>query len=116
MEAQRYPDDFDGIVAGAPAFAYQALNAAGTWNLQRIFRDNLNGNLAVDTTGDGDFDSLRLIDILHDQVLDKLFKTFMTALATTMACKFILAKCLALKSAGPVCISPTREITMVRAS
>ena len=25
MEAQRYPNDFDGIVAGAPAFAYQAL-------------------------------------------------------------------------------------------
>ena len=23
MEAQRYPEDFDGIVAGAPAFAYQ---------------------------------------------------------------------------------------------
>lgn len=71
MEAQRYPNDFDGIVAGAPAFAYQALNAAGTWNLQRIFRDNLAGNLAVDTNGDGDFDSLNLIDVLHKQVLGK---------------------------------------------
>jgi len=71
MEAQRYPDDFDGIVAGAPAFAYQALNAAGTWNLQRMFRDNLGGNLAVDTNGDGSYDSLKLIDILHDQVLQK---------------------------------------------
>ena len=70
MEAQRYPNDFDGIVAGAPAYAYQALNAAGTWNLQRIFRDNLVGNLAVDTTGDGEFDSLRLIDVLHEKVLD----------------------------------------------
>lgn len=71
MEAQRYPDDFDGIVAGAPAFAYQALNAAGTWNLQRIFRDNLAGNLAVDTNGDGSFDSLNLINVLHNQVLEK---------------------------------------------
>lgn len=71
MEAQRYPNDFDGIVAGAPAFAYQALNAAGTWNLQRIFRDDLVGNLAVDTTGDGRFDSLNLIDVLHQQVLGK---------------------------------------------
>jgi hypothetical protein len=70
MEAQRYPNDFDGIVAGAPAYAYQALNAAGTWNLQRIFRDNLVGNLAVDTTGDGAFDSLNLIDVLHEKVLD----------------------------------------------
>ncbi len=71
MEAQRFPEDFDGIVAGAPAFAYQALNAAGTWNLQRIFRDNLVGNLAVDTDGDGSFDSLNLIDLLHTQVLQK---------------------------------------------
>ncbi|MDA1372450.1 MAG: tannase/feruloyl esterase family alpha/beta hydrolase [Proteobacteria bacterium] len=71
MEAQRYPGDFDGIVAGAPAFAYQALNAAGTWNLQRIFRDNLVGNLAVDTSGDGKFDSLKLVDVLHEQVLGK---------------------------------------------
>ena len=44
----RYPQDFDGIIAGAPAFNYRGLNAAGTWNLQRIFRDNLVGNLAVD--------------------------------------------------------------------
>lgn len=71
MEAQRFPDDFDGIVAGAPAFAYQALNAAGTWNLQRIFRNDLAGNLAVDTNSDGSFDSLGLIDVLHQQVLGK---------------------------------------------
>ena len=69
MEAQRYPNDFDGIVAGAPAFAYQALNAAGTWHLQRIFRDNLIGNLAVDSNGDGAYDSLNLLQILNDQVL-----------------------------------------------
>ena len=54
MEAQRFPNDFDGIVAGYPAFAYQALNASGTWNLQRMFRDDLTGNLAVDTDGNGD--------------------------------------------------------------
>ncbi len=71
MEAQRYPGDFDGIVAGAPAFAYQALNAAGTWNLQRIFRDDLAGNLAVDSNGDGSADSLALLDVLHEQVLGR---------------------------------------------
>lgn len=69
MSAQRFPDDFDGIVAGAPAFNYQGLNAAGTWNLQRMFRDGLAGNLAVDTDGDGSFDSLALMDVLHNQVL-----------------------------------------------
>lgn len=71
MEAQRYPNDFDGIVAGAPAFAYQALNASGIWNLQRIYRNNLMGNLAVDADNDGSFESLKLIDILHQRVLNK---------------------------------------------
>ncbi|MEE3011193.1 MAG: tannase/feruloyl esterase family alpha/beta hydrolase [Pseudomonadota bacterium] len=71
MSAQRYPQDFDGIIAGAPAFNYQGLNAAGTWNLQRIFRDNLVGNLATDSTGDGSPDSLALLDKLHDRVLLK---------------------------------------------
>lgn len=71
MEAQRYPNDFDGIVAGAPAFAYQALNASGVWNLQQIYRNNLSGNLAVDTNGNGSYDSLRLVDTLHNQVLKK---------------------------------------------
>lgn len=71
MSAQRFPGDFDGIVAGAPAFDYQGLNAAGTWNLQRVFRDNLAGNLAVDTNNDGSYDSLALLDVLHDRVLQK---------------------------------------------
>tara|TARA_Y100000814_G_scaffold242678_1_gene187355 strand:- start:35 stop:1234 length:1200 start_codon:yes stop_codon:yes gene_type:complete len=71
MEAQRYPNDFDGIVAGAPAFAYQALNASGVWNLQRLYKNNLAGNLASDSDGDGSYDSLRLIEILHEKVLSK---------------------------------------------
>jgi feruloyl esterase len=69
MSAQRFPGDFDGIVAGAPAFNYQGLNAAGTWNLQRVFRDNLAGNLAVDTNNDGKMDSLNLVYLLHEKVL-----------------------------------------------
>lgn len=71
MEAQRYPQDFDGIVAGAPAFAYQALNAAGTWHLQQVFSNDLAGNLAVDSNGDGTPDSLGLVDLLHQQVLGR---------------------------------------------
>ena len=69
MEAQRYPNDFDGIVAGAPAFAYQALNASGVWNLQRVYKNNLAGTLASDSDGDGSYDSRRLSAILHDKVL-----------------------------------------------
>jgi feruloyl esterase len=71
MEAQRYAQDFDGIVAGAPVNFYQAMNAAGVWWLQRMFKDNFAGNLAVDTNGDGDFDSVRLVNSLHEKVLEK---------------------------------------------
>lgn len=71
MSAQRYPKDFDGISAGAPAFNYQGLNAAGTWNLQRVFRNNLVGNLAVDSNDDGSLDSLALVQVLHESVLQR---------------------------------------------
>lgn len=71
MEAQRYPNDFDGIVAGAPVNFYQAMNAAGTWNLQRMFKDNFAGNLAIDSNGDGQRDSTELVSILNDAVLQK---------------------------------------------
>jgi feruloyl esterase len=71
MEAQRYPNDFDGIVAGAPVNYYQAMNAAGTWNLQRMFKDNFAGNLAIDSNGDGQRDSVELVRILNDAVLQK---------------------------------------------
>ena len=71
MEAQRYPNDFDGIVAGAPVNYYQAMNAAGTWNLQRMFKDNFAGNLAIDSNGDGQRDSVELVQILNDAVLQK---------------------------------------------
>lgn len=71
MEAQRYPDDFDGIVAGAPVNFYQAMNAAGTWHLQRVFKDNFAGNLAVDTDGDGIAESLDGLRFLNRLVLEQ---------------------------------------------
>jgi feruloyl esterase len=37
MEAQRYPDDFDGIVAGAPAFDWTGIAAANIANMQAVF-------------------------------------------------------------------------------
>lgn len=36
MEAQRYPDDYDGIVAGAPANNRTHLHASFIWNLQAV--------------------------------------------------------------------------------
>nr|ADI23194.1 hypothetical protein [uncultured Gemmatimonadales bacterium HF0770_11C06] len=69
MEAQRYPDDFDGIVAGAPANHYQEMNAVRVWLLQRMFRDNFTAALAFDTDGDGRFDSVKKLELLAGEVL-----------------------------------------------
>ena len=71
MEAQRYPDDFDGIVAGAPVFDYQRLNITHVWMAQRVFADNFAGNLAFDKDGDGVPESLTKWEILRDAVVAK---------------------------------------------
>ena len=39
MSAQRFPDDFDGIVAGAPAHDFSGVIAAFAYNMQRVFPD-----------------------------------------------------------------------------
>lgn len=39
MSAQRFPNDFDGIVAGAPAHDFSGVLAAFAYNMQRIFPD-----------------------------------------------------------------------------
>ena len=69
MEAQRYPDDFDGIVAGAPANHYQEMNAVRVWLLQRMFRDDFEGVLAFDTDGDSRLDSVRKLELLAGEVI-----------------------------------------------
>ena len=75
MEAQRYPADFDGIVAGAPVYDYQALNAGHVWMAQRVFEDDFTGNLAFDADGDGIPESLTKWEILRDTVLDQCDST-----------------------------------------
>ena len=39
MEAQRYPDDFDGIVAGAPAYDFTGIAAQFIKDTQAAFPD-----------------------------------------------------------------------------
>jgi len=38
-EAQRYPDDYNGIVAGAPAIDFAHLAISGVWNAQATLKD-----------------------------------------------------------------------------
>lgn len=71
MEAQRYPADFDGIVAEAPVYDYQTLNASHVWMAQQVFKDDFAANLAFDTDGDGVPESVTKIDILRDAVIDQ---------------------------------------------
>jgi feruloyl esterase len=42
MEAQRYPDDFDGIVAGAPAYDFMGIGAQFIKDIQAAFPDPRN--------------------------------------------------------------------------
>jgi len=69
MAAQRFPADFDGIVAGAPAAFLQRLNLEHNWAMQHMFRDNFAGALSFDTTGDGKLNSLTKAGILTEEVL-----------------------------------------------
>lgn len=39
MEAQRYPQDYDGIISGAPAFAFTRILTGFAWNLQATLKD-----------------------------------------------------------------------------
>jgi feruloyl esterase len=66
-EAQRFPQDFDGIVAGAPVNQYQAINATHAWMVKKLFANNL----AFNTDGDGVPDSLTKLQLLARTVMDK---------------------------------------------
>ena len=71
MSAQRYPADFDGIVAGAPVNHYQEHNASTIWMLQRVYAKELAGNLAYDTDANGVPDSLKKLEMLADAVFEQ---------------------------------------------
>jgi feruloyl esterase len=71
MAAQRYPHDFDGIVARHAPFLFQQRDVLNLHIMQNLFRNELAGNLAFDTNGDGKFESLKKVDVLREAVLAK---------------------------------------------
>jgi feruloyl esterase len=71
MEAQRFPYDFDGIVGGAPVNFYTYVNVSHVFMLQKVFQNNMAGNLAYDADGDGVPESLAKLKRLHEAVIAK---------------------------------------------
>ncbi|HEX7035742.1 MAG TPA: tannase/feruloyl esterase family alpha/beta hydrolase [Pseudomonadales bacterium] len=48
MEARRFPDDYEGIIAGAPAAGFSKLMTAFAWNQQAVLKaPNLSAKLAL---------------------------------------------------------------------
>jgi feruloyl esterase len=45
MEAQRYPEDFDGILAGSPALQLTGLAIEQNWSLRKFYDNNFAGNI-----------------------------------------------------------------------
>jgi feruloyl esterase len=72
MEAQRYPFDFDGIVAGAPAHDLTGLAIEQNWSLQQLFRNNFANNIVGKTQllADAVKDKCDAIDGLKDGLID----------------------------------------------
>jgi hypothetical protein len=63
MEAQRYPTDFDGIVAGAPTFDWTGMTAEMIKNMQAAFPDPANLHKSMFSTAQ--------LDLLGSSVLEK---------------------------------------------
>ena len=71
IEAQRFPDDYDGVLAGAPPIHSQAVHVNRVWMLQQAFRNRFADNLAFDSDGDGVPDDLSKLTLLAAAVLAK---------------------------------------------
>jgi len=102
MEAQRYPDDFDGIVAGAPANYWTHLMAAIIWSAQAN-HEGQPGNLTSDK-----------MTLLHDAVLracDALDGVKDGVLEDPSRCKFDPQVLLCKEGDGPDCLTDAQVKT-----
>ncbi|HSG90633.1 MAG TPA: tannase/feruloyl esterase family alpha/beta hydrolase, partial [Pseudomonadales bacterium] len=71
LAAQILPDDYDGIVAGAPGHLWYERMAHRVAVLQTLYRDRMAANLAYDTDGDGVPEDLGKLAMLVGRVLNQ---------------------------------------------
>ena len=86
VEAQYYPEDFDGIVAGAPAFAWPAVAAKGVMESKYIYPDP--NNLKPLVTND----NLKLLQTEVLKQCDALDGSADGIIADPRKCKFDFSK------------------------
>lgn len=105
-EAQRYPDDFDGILAGAPASITQELNTFNQPWLARVDRD-AQGRVILPASK---------LPMLHDAVLDECDARDGLAdrqIDDPRACRFDPAGLRCAGADAPTCLTPA-QVTVVR--
>lgn len=84
MEAQRYPDDFDGIVAGAPAYNWtEGLGLGMSHNVKYMYPDRENLDEPLISAED-----LNLIESAYLEMCDKLDGIVDGILTDPRACEF----------------------------
>lgn len=102
MESQRYPDDFDGIVAGAPAYHWTAFTAGFVQNQQAIFPDASDLSAPVITS-----ENRALLDASIRDACDHLDGVADGVLTDPRRCHFTpesLPRCAA-DAPGPDCVT-----------
>jgi len=107
MEAQRYPDDFDGIIAGAPGNNRSALNMAFLWNYQANHRPGDDRHPILDA------DKLKLINRAAIARCDRLDGVADGVINDPRLCRFDLAALQCAKGQTTGCLTPL-EIAAAR--
>lgn len=111
MEAQQYPADFDGIIAGAPAFAWPAIGAKFIQNSQKNYPNPKDTTNPVITK-----DNLKLLQQLVLKQCDGLDGITDNIINDPRACKFDLSTLpvCADSAASPNCFT-AQQLAAIRA-
>ena len=71
VSAQVFPNDFDGIIAGAPAYRQLPRMTHRLATVKQLSEHNYRANLAFDTDDDGMPDSLAKLELLRSAVIER---------------------------------------------